>query len=366
MKASQAVVCPKCGARNRPNWTFCARCNESLEGAETVEGQESDVEEAVEGPAPATVPGSLVVLVTVLALLVGGAAAWRYASRASPPARPDPGMFTIGTQPSPLPIPPSPAGPGAAEFIEGRRLLNVKDFAGAIPLLEAAAAADPENAEYHNVYAHALWRSGDRDRALAEYSVAARQDPRLEMDYARNLDVAGRTEDAAREYAVIVAQNPDAPVVREDYGRLLFRSGQYAKAAEQLRQAVEKRPVDPVLQQELAYSLDKAGDREQATAAYRDVLKVAPGATVTRGLLAENLYERGQKSEAIAVLQEGLKQSPEAPLLQRQMGSVLERSGQSAEAAAAYREYVRLAPNAPDAAQIAARAARLEATGRKP
>lgn len=366
MKARQAVVCPKCGARNRPNWTFCARCNESLEGAEPVEGLESEFEEAEEGPAPAFVPGWLVALMSVLVLAVGGGAAWRYASRAAAPARPDPGMFTIPTQPSPLPIPPSPAGRGAADFIEGRRLLNAGDFAGAVARLAAAASADPRNAEYHSVYAHALWRSGDRDRALSEHSVAARLDPRLQMDYARGLDVAGHTEEAVREYEAILAQNPDTSVAREDLGRLLFRSGQYAKAAEHLRQAVERRPDDPVVQQELAYSLDQAGDREQAAAVYRDVLKVAPNATVTRGLLAENLYERGQKSEAVAVLQEGLKQAPDAPLLQRQMGSLLERQGQRAEAAAAYRAYLRVAPNAPDAKQIAARAARLEAAGRQP
>ena len=66
------------------------------------------------------------------------------------------------------------------------------------------------------------------------------------------------------------------------------------------------------------------------------------------------------------MLQEGLQLSPNTPLLERQMGSVLERSGRPAAAAAAYRNYTRLAPNAPDAKEIAARAAQLEAAGRKP
>jgi Flp pilus assembly protein TadD len=364
MKA-KAVVCPNCGTRNRPNWAFCARCNQSLEGAETEEGPLSGEDESAEDQPPATVPGSLVVVVTVLALTAGGAAAWHYASKTPLPARPDPAIFTIATRPSPLPTPSPPTGRGAADFAEGRRLLNAKDFPGAIAALARAVAADPDNAEYHNVLAYALWQSGDRERALGEHAQAARLDPRLHLQYARSLDVAGHTDEAVREYELILAQSPEAGIVREDLGRLLFRSGKYAKAADYLRKAVEDRPDDPVLQQELAYSLDQAGDREQAAAVYRGVLKVAPGATVTRGLLAENLYERGQKAEAVALVRQGLEQSPDAPLLQRELGSLLERSGQRAEAAAAYRAYSRLAPNAPDAEQITARAARLEAAEKK-
>ena len=367
MKGSKAVVCPKCGTRNRPNWQICARCNESLEGAQPAEGPAPSGGQEEDQPAPpASLPGPVVALAAILALTVGGAVAVHYASKAEPPARPDPGMFTIPTRPAELPTAPPLTAAGAADYDAGRRLMNDGKLPEAISRLGAAVAADPQNAEYRNALGHALWRSGDRERALAEHKDAARLDPRLQMQYARSLDVAGRSEEAKREYEAILAQHPGTDVVREDLGRLLFRSGDYAKAAVELQGAVLKRPGDPVLQQELAYSLDQAGNREQAAAVYREVLKVAPGAIVTRGLLAENLYERGQKSEGIAVLQEGLKQSPNAPLLQRQMGSLLEREGRRAEAAAAYRSYAQLAPNAPDAAEIAERAARLEAARRKP
>lgn len=363
MKARKAVVCPRCGARNSPNWEVCARCNESLEGAQTAEGPVSAEEEGE--AAPPSLPAPVVALVGLLALAVGGAVAWHYASRTPPPSRPDPAMFTIPTRPAePREVPP-PSGPGAADYDAGRRLMHAGDLPGALARLAAAVAADPQNAEYHNTYGHALWRSGDRDRALAEHRDAARLDPRLQMQYARSLDVAGRSEEAAREYEALLALHPDASVVREDLGRLLFRAGDYAKAAGHLQAAVEAHPDDPVLQQELAYSLDQSGDRERASEVYRKVLEAAPGAVVTRALLAENLYVRGQKDEAMALVQEGLRQTPEAPLLQRQMGSLLERSGRRAEAVAAYRAYARLAPNAPDSKQMADRAATLEAAGRK-
>jgi Flp pilus assembly protein TadD len=262
-----------------------------------------------------------------------------------------------------LPTAPPPAGPGGLAYLEGRRLLNTGDAAGAVARLAAAVAADPDNAEYRNVYGHALWRSGDREAALAAHADAARLDPRLQMQYARSLDIAGHAEEAVQQYDQILAKNPASLTVREDLGRLLFRSGEYSKAASHLQQAVQARPDDPVIAQELAYSLDQAGDRAQAATVYRQVLAQAPQAVIARGLLAEILVQEGKKQEAVALLREGLKATPGVPLLERQMGSVLERSGQRAEAAAAYRAYARLAPNAPDAREVAARAARLEAAG---
>lgn len=364
MKAKQAVVCPKCGARNRPTWEFCARCNESLEGAQAGEGPSSPGGEGVARPSSFPASG-----IAVLALVVFGAlgvAAWRHASQVPVPERPDPNLFRIATPATDLPTAPPSTGTGASDYEAGRRLLQEGDVAGAVARLGAAVAASPENAEYQNIYAHVLWRSGDREGSLAAHAEAARLEPRLQAQYARALDMAGRGAEAARQYEDILARSPDATVVHEDLGRLLFRGGDYAKAASHLQQAVQARPDDPVLAQELAYSLDRAGNRAQAVAVYQKVLQAAPQAVVTRGLLAESLVEDGKKDEALAVLQEGLKATPSAPLLQRQVGSVLERSGRPAEAAAAYRAYARLAPNAPDARDVAARAARLEAAGGNP
>jgi Flp pilus assembly protein TadD len=291
---------------------------------------------------------------------LSGVLLWRYASAQPDPTRPGEGLFALGPNAVVPPLPTPPTAAGGVDYDAGRRLLNSSDLGGAVGRLAAAVAADPGNAEYRSFYAHALWRAGDKDRSLAEQAEAARLDPRLRMQYARSLDVAGRSAEAAKEYETLLAKNPDASTVQEDLGRLLFRSGDYATAAAHLQIAVGRRPDDPVLQQELAYSLDQAGDKAAATAAYRRVLEQAPGAVLTRGLLSENLFEQGQRDQAMAVLEEGLRSSPEVPLLQRQMGSLLERTGRPSEAAAAYREYARLAPNAPDAQEIASRAASLE------
>jgi Flp pilus assembly protein TadD len=368
MMARQAVVCPACGTRNRPSWEYCARCNESLENALPVETGEvtavpTEFEPFEEGP---SVASSGVLVVTVLAFGVLGFAAYRHVSTTPPPEGPDPALFTVATRPAELPEAPPGAGPGVSEYDSGRLLLNSGDVEGAVASLASAVAADPDNARYRSYLANALWRAGSREQALQEYAEAARLDPRLQTQYARTLDVAGRTEEARVEYEAILARNPEVATIHEDLGRMLFRAGRYAEAAPHLDEAVSARGDDPVLRQELAYAMDQGGDKAAAAEVYQEVLAEAPHAVITRGLLAENLYEQGKKNQAMAVLEQGLKVTPDAPLLQRQLGSLLEREGRKAEAAAAYREYARLAPNAPDAGSIAQRAAELDTGGGRP
>jgi len=315
----------------------------------------------VEGPpAGASAESTGVVVVTVLVFALLSIAAYRSASDAPPVAGPDPRMFTIGSPPPQLPEAAPSTRPGAADFAAGRRLLTAGDPAAAVGALRAAVAADPDSAAYRSALAHALWRTGNRERAVAVHGDAARLDPRLQVQYARTLELAGHPEEAAREYEAILVRSPDSPAVSEELGRLLYRSGNYADAAPHLQVAVASRPGDAVLRQELAYALDQGGDREQAATAYREVLESAPDAVIARSLLAENLFGRGQKSEALTLLEQGVERTPDAPLLHRELGSLLERSRKPEEAAAAYREYVKLAPNAPDADAIEGRAGRLE------
>ena len=246
----------------------------------------------------------------------------------------------------------------------GRRLLAQGKAAEAIPLLEKAAAENPGNAEYQHLLGRALWDTGDREGALRSHADAARLEPAAYgVSYAEALEIAGRSDEAAAAFEAVLAAQPANTIAQEGLCRLYYRRGEYAKALP-LLEALAAQTRHPVVMQQLAYAAEKTGDRERAIATYRDVLAVEPRADVARELLAESLMAAGRKEDAIDVLREGLQRTPEAPLLQRGLGSALERTGRPAEAAAAYREFVRLAPNAPDAPQLAARAARLEASAK--
>ncbi len=351
---ASAIICPACQARNRPKWDYCVRCGESLEGVASVEA----------GPEEAAPPADLSTLYLVLMVaVVAGTLALACRDLASQPVPPaaTPGVFTFGGPASPMPSPSAVPRPGSADAEAGRRLLAQGKAAEAIPLLEKAAAENPGNAEYQHLLGRALWNTGNREAAVRSYAEAASLEPAYRLGYAQALETVGRLDDASAEFEAVVAAQPGSAIAQEGLGRLYYRRGEFAKALP-LLEGLAGQTRDPVVLQQLAYAAEKTGDRERAIATYRDVLAVEPRANVARGLLAESLMSAGRKDDAIGVLQEGLQRAPEAPLLQRGLGSVLERSGRAAEAAAAYREYARLAPNAPDAAEIAARAARLEAS----
>jgi Flp pilus assembly protein TadD len=355
---ASAVICPACQTRNRPTWEYCARCGESLERvpvAETGSHREAT---------PARDLGALYLVLMVAVLAVTSALACRdIATHPAPPA-PSPGVFSFGGLAAPSPSPPPATQQGNADADAGRRLLAQGKAAEAIGPLEKAAAENPGNAEFQNLLGRAHWATGDREGALRSYADAARLDPAAYgVPYAQTLETVGRFDDAATQFEAVIAAQPTSAVAQEALGRLYVRRGDFARALPILEDTA-KRTRDPVVLQQLAYAADKTGNRERAIAAYRDVLSVEPRADVARGLLAENLLAAGQGDAAIAVLREGLQGTPEAPLLHRDLGSLLERTGRPTDAAVAYREYARLAPNAPDAAQMEARAARLEGSSK--
>ena len=367
MKEKAAVLCPNCGARNRPDWDFCARCNEPIAGALPAGGPaHAAVASEIEARSASLFPAWAVATMALLAFAGLTVAAWRSVSNAPPLDAADPRLFTIATRPAELPKAPPSTAPGAAEYEAGLRYLNNGDLEGALASLAAAVAAGPGHADYHSAYGRALLRSGDPEGGVSAWAEAATLDTRYRVQYARELSRVGRVAEAARQYEEILAAAPEAVTIHEDLGRMLYRNGEYAKAAPHLQRASQARPDDPVLRQELAYALDTSGQKAQAIALYREVLSVAPQATISRGLLAQGLFEQGQKAEALALLKEGIEATPQVPILRRTLGSLLERSARQAQAATEYRAYARLAPNAPDAQAMLDRAARLEAARRTP
>ena len=359
------VICPACGAQNRPTWEFCARCGESLEGSATQVTSRQQTLTGVPGPREAAPPDTSSFYLLLMAVIGVGtvALACRDIASQPPPPPATPGVFSFGGAGSPPPsLPPPAASAVNADAEAARRLLGQGSLAEAIPLLEKAAADDPGNADYRHLLGRALWDTGNREGALQRLGEAARLAPMAyRVGYAQALETTGRLPEATAELEAVLAAQPGSAIAQEGLGRIYYNSGDYAKALP-LLETLAGQTRDPVVLQQLAYAAEKTGNRERAIATYRDVLAASPRADVTRGLLAESLLAAGRNDDAVGVLREGLQRSPEAPLLQRGLASVLERTGRVAEAAAAYREYARLAPNAADAAELTARASRLEAS----
>jgi predicted Zn-dependent protease len=62
-----------------------------------------------------------------------------------------------------------PAAAGAGAFDDAMKAVAAKNDAAALPLFEAALAADPDNLKYSNEYRKAVIRTGEYDRAIDFY-----------------------------------------------------------------------------------------------------------------------------------------------------------------------------------------------------
>ena len=358
-RSDEAVTCPACGARNKAKWEFCARCGESLQGAASPVAAKKVAPAAARAQvAPTSSWNGLLFGLAFAALLATVVFAVRYSRQNGPEPAPTPAAFTVPTQPAKATPPPAPTqGPGSAAFQQGFKLLREGNAADAAGLLAQAVSEAPENALFQRTYGEALVRSGSEDAGLSALAEASRLDPRLyRRDFAKFLDVAGRTAEAAAEFEAMLAESPDDPEALAGAGRIAASQKNPAKAIPLLRRAVELRPGDTDLMGSLAMAIEASGDPKGAALAYGEIVLRAPANHAARAHLAAMLVKQGRIEQALSTLKEGILRDPAAAELRRALGSTLEDAQRPADAAAAYREYARLAPGAADAKDLLARA----------
>jgi Flp pilus assembly protein TadD len=65
-----------------------------------------------------------------------------------------------------------------ADWLEGKKAVEAKDYARAVPLLSKAAAAEPKNADIQNWLGLAQRKAGNMDAAFAAYAEALKLNPK--------------------------------------------------------------------------------------------------------------------------------------------------------------------------------------------
>lgn len=81
--------------------------------------------------------------------------------------------FAAGSDPA-----PAAAKPVDPNFTAGRKAIDAKDWAAAVPLFEAVVAKDKTNADAFNWLGYAQRNKGDYEKAFAAYNQALTLDPR--------------------------------------------------------------------------------------------------------------------------------------------------------------------------------------------
>ena len=365
MKAADSKLCPSCGLRNKPKWEFCPRCGESLQDA-VVESAAAPSESGVDAAAGEGTGWGGIAIGTMFALAaLVVAVGWRPSQ-----TKTDPAIFVSPRLDAPPPsgaVAEMPARFTPVGLDAGRTALlrgNTKD---AVALLAQAVANAPSDPVARYTYAQALWQSGERELALAQYRGAARLSPdtvNYRRDVAKALVALGRGAEAIPEYEAALRMQPNSPGYLRELADLHVQNGNAALAVGLLTRAAELRTGDTNLLQDLGQALERSGDKAAAADAYRRAVEIDPRDAASRALLSEVVFGQGRQEEAIALIREGLSAQGASASLYRALGSLLERTGRTQEAAATYRDYAEKAASAADAGSMAERARILERSER--
>jgi Flp pilus assembly protein TadD len=261
-------------------------------------------------------------------------------------------------------------GLGRASDMQGRVLAEALDFtipapvatyepAGAPAAPESASAAgtsdsqvDPEIVKKLQSlgYIGATSSTGDRNLAAVAFE-------------------AGRFEEAAKEYARLVAEKPDDGSLRASYAGALGALGQYDAALAELTRAIELEPLNVEAYHNRAVIHERRGEKAAAVADYQTAVKYNPQYEPSRRALqrlgapmpqqprsdaekravalaeeAAGAARRGDYAEANRKLDEASKAAPGLPLLYQYRANVAYLRGDTPGAIAALEQGLKVDP----------------------
>ncbi|HYD42599.1 MAG TPA: tetratricopeptide repeat protein [Anaeromyxobacter sp.] len=255
------------------------------------------------------------------------------------------------------------------------------DVAGALEVLERAAAIDPATPPLHNVRASVLAAAGRIDEAKAELlrSLACDADGEWALDRLLELSADGAERRAhlatvrgelrrqvvlgdgilayqSRSTGIlaeedVLAELREAHRLRPDLwhswvalARQLAHVGRLDEAGGILSEAAERFPLLPRIPLEQAALARAAGDRDATRRALERAVALSPGWPQAAIDLAAVLHEAGDFPAELAVLERALRHAPSQPLLHGWRADALRLSGREEEARAALERALRLDP----------------------
>jgi tetratricopeptide (TPR) repeat protein len=149
--------------------------------------------------------------------------------------------------------------------------------ASALPVLQRAAALNPDDSSVQVRLARAEQLAGQREAALAAMQRAAALNPAnlaLQESYGRSLIEAGRDANAYMQFQKIIARWPRNAGALVNYGTLAYRLGHGAEAVDNWQRAVDVDPDQSNAQLYLAQALDQQGELQAAARHYRSYLQI--------------------------------------------------------------------------------------------
>ena len=188
---------------------------------------------------------------------------------------------------APAPAPgsaPISAGPPPHESAEDLyrdavRRLGLRDYAGAIQVLDRALELRPEWLLAVTARADSLYRAKRYEEALATYNVAIRLDPNRAATYdSRGLvySYSGKHEKALLDYSRAIELQPGLPTAYNNRGWAYLELGRLNESLPDLNKALELNPAYVIALMNRAHLFEKRKEYAMAIVDFDSVLRVEP------------------------------------------------------------------------------------------
>ena len=155
---------------------------------------------------------------------------------------------------------------------------------------------------------------------------------RAHMNYATELQEAGRADEAAKEFAEVIRLNPGSAKAHVNLGSLLTAKGEFEPARSHFQEALRIEPSNAEYHSGYAYLLDQLDRKDQAAAECETAIRLAPKSPQAQYGYGAFLEKHGQAEEAIAKYRQALQYDPNHVDAHIDLGNLLFEGGETAEA----------------------------------
>ena len=234
--------------------------------------------------------------------------------------------------------------PHMAQVDEAKRLLQDRQWEGALELFQKAVQLDPKNGEAHYYLAQLYGRSGEEERTIHHFREALRLLPGEEMirsEYGKRLIDWRYLEEAERVFGRLVQDNPGESLYWIQWGMALYESGKPVKALSNYQQGIKLNSRSGQNYYLAGVAARSIGQFEQAKDLFAEGLSVEPEHVELNYQMGDLLLELGYLEESLDFL-EKLERSHIRGTHSR--GVLLFRLGQLSEAEQFLRYAVKVDP----------------------
>jgi Flp pilus assembly protein TadD len=229
---------------------------------------------------------------------------------------------------------------------------EVHSARGKLDRLASIVADLPTSARAHVNYATELQDAGRTDEAAKEFSEAIRLNPgsaKAHVNLGSLLTAKGQLDEAQRHFEQALRIEPTNAEYHSGYAYLLDQLGRNDEAAVESETAIRLAPSSPQAHYGYGAFLEKHGKIEEAIAKYRQTLQWDPNHLDAHIDLGSLLFERGEMAEAREHFQKASALNPKLAQPHNYLGKVFMREGNLSQAIVEFETALRLHPDFPEA-----------------